>query len=159
VGRRMISQSALLEAAARQEQALPPAPQRHVLVSAAPLSDPVERTLLAWATISGAALVLEPDPQQLAATVGWVRPTIFAGSLAELEALRKVVATDDRRLARRISERLSGEGKRLPWGRLQAIVLRDAADAAAAAAATSFWRQRGVAVVGPTELGGMMPVV
>jgi hypothetical protein len=110
-------------------------PPRAVLVSCRPLADPGERALLAWATLAGAALVLEPDPASLVATAAWARPTLFAGTVAEIAALRRVVER---------GRRGSRGSRRLPLRRLRLLLPRgpDPLDPAEA----SFWQAHGVEI-------------
>jgi hypothetical protein len=133
-GPRTVSQAELMSWVARIESEVRPSPgAREVVVSCRPLAEPAERAWLAWATVAGAAVVLEQDPASLVATAAWARPTLFAGTAAELEELRRLVA-------RRRGDR------RLPLGRLRLLWLRgrDPVDKAA----LEFWRQRGVRVAG-----------
>jgi hypothetical protein len=133
-----------LVAAAEEIEALLPAGRRgrEILASCRPLSDPVERRLLAWATWSGAALLLEPERAAGAATAVWARPTLFHGDAAELAVLRRAV------------ERRRFFLPRLPFGRLHTILLRgDLPDAE-----REFWEERGVWVVVP-HCGAEPPAV
>jgi hypothetical protein len=102
--------------------------EREIVVLGGPLEDPLERTMMAWATLSGAAVVLEPDPALRAATAVWVRPTVFHGTLEEIADLRARVGK-----ARR---------GRLPFRRLRTVVVAGALAAEDAA----FWEERGVRV-------------
>lgn len=86
--------------------------------------------MLAWATLAGAAVVLEPDPALRVATAAWVRPTVFHGSAAEIVALRAWVEKE--------------RGKRLPFRRLRTVLVSGGGTLAAEDAA--FWRGRGVRV-------------
>jgi hypothetical protein len=103
--------------------------EREIVVLGGPLEDPLERTMMAWATLSGAAVVLEPAPSLRAATAAWVRPTVFHGTPAEIADLR----------AR------TGKGRkgRLPFRRLRAVL----ATGALPAEEEAFWRERGVRVL------------
>ena len=62
---------------------------RDILVSGRPLSDPAEHRLLAWATLTGAAILFEPDPAAYVPAAAWARPTVFQGTAAEIAALRR----------------------------------------------------------------------
>lgn len=104
-----------------------PQGRREIVVLGGPLEDPGERTMLAWATLAGAAVVLEPDPALRAATAAWVRPTVFHGSPEQIAQLRARVEKE--------------RGRRLPFGRLHTVIAsREIAEEAA------FWQGRGVRV-------------
>jgi len=107
-------------------------PRRDVLVLPRPLADPAGRRLAAWSLAAGAALVLEPDRVHLAATAAWVRPTVFAGDAAEIEALRALVD--------------AGRSRRrgLPLGRLHTVAVLGGE--ALPAAERAYWTGRGAAV-------------
>jgi hypothetical protein len=81
---------------------------------------------MAWATLSGAAAVLEPDPALRAATAAWVRPTVFHGTPGEIADLRA-------RAGR------AGKG-RLPFRRLRTVLVAGEIPEEEAA----WWRERGV---------------
>jgi hypothetical protein len=102
---------------------------REIVVLGGPLADPVERSMMAWAILAGAAVVLEPDPRLRAATAAWARPTLFHGTPGEIAELRA-----------RAGKARKG---RLPFRRLRTVlvkgVLPDEDEA--------FWRERGVRVV------------
>jgi hypothetical protein len=101
---------------------------RQIVVLGGPLEDPLERMMMAWATLAGAAVVLEPDPALRIATAAWVRPTVFHGTPGEITELRA-----------RLGKVRKG---RLPFRRLRTLlvvgVLPEGEEA--------FWRERGVAV-------------
>jgi acyl-CoA synthetase (AMP-forming)/AMP-acid ligase II len=101
---------------------------REIVVLGGALADPVERSMMAWATLTGAAVVLEPDPRLRAATAAWVRPTLFHGTPGEIADLRARVGKAQR--------------GRLPFRRLRAVlvvgVLPEEDEV--------FWRERGVKV-------------
>lgn len=99
---------------------------RQIVVLGGPLEDPLERTMMAWATLSGAAVVLEPEPALRAATAAWVRPTVFHGTPGEIADLRA-----------RAGKARKG---RLPFRRLRTVVVAGTLPAEEAA----FWRERGV---------------
>lgn len=122
-----------LVAAAEAIEALLPAGRsgREILVSCHPLSDPAERRLLAWATWTGAALLLEADRAAGPATALWARPTLFHGDANDLAALRRAVSR--RRLFR----------PRLPFGRLHTIF----PEGELPAEERSFWEERGVQAI------------
>lgn len=129
-----LSQADLLAAVQRiqDEIPLPPKPRREILVAGRSLFDPTDRALLAWATVAGAAVLLEPQPGARAATAAWARPTLFHGTAEEIASLR----------------RLAGSGRRwwcrtpgLPFGRLRVLFVTggDLPEEEAA-----FWKGRGV---------------
>ena len=129
----------LAAAAAAIADALPAPPggAREIFVLAIPPAEPAGRALLAWAVAAGAALLLEPAPGSLAGTAVWARPTVFAGTAADLAGLRQAVARWDRGLLR------GRRRARPPFGRLRAALIVGPPVAAADAA---FWDARGVAV-------------
>lgn len=86
----------------------PPPGRRDIVVLSGPWSEPVARSVLSWAIVTGAAVVLEPDPERRVATAAWARPTVFHGTAAEVGALCRV--------AKR-------KKKRPPFGRLRAVLL------------------------------------
>jgi hypothetical protein len=94
---------------------LPPSRRRDILVLDRPPGESRGRQLLGWAAAAGAAVLLEPESDRTAATVAWARPTVVAGSVAELTALgeRLLVLGSPARLHRR----------RAPLGRLRAVVV------------------------------------
>jgi hypothetical protein len=67
--------------------ALPPLPERPIWLTCGGLERPVERATAAAALAGGWAVVLEPGPAIHAATFAWARPTVLAGSTAELAEL------------------------------------------------------------------------
>jgi len=94
---------------------LPPSGRRDILVLDRPPGEAAGRLLLGWAAAVGAAVLLEPERDRTASTVAWARPTVVAGSVADLTALgeRLLVLAAPARLLRR----------RSPLGRLRAIVM------------------------------------
>lgn len=94
---------------------LRPSQRRDILVLDRPPGEARARILLAWAAATGAAVLLEPERDRTAATLAWARPTVVAGSPAELVALGEhlLVLGAPARLRRR----------RAPLGRLRAIVV------------------------------------
>jgi hypothetical protein len=112
-----------------------PSVEREIVVLSRSIEIPAERAMLAWATVAGAAVVLEPNPAFRVATAAWVRPTVFHGTAAELQALRTWVEKEKRGFLRR--------RPRLPFRRLRTILVTGSAlredDEA-------FWRGRGVRV-------------
>jgi hypothetical protein len=123
----------LAAAAERVGAAIGPALKKHreIVVLGGPLAEPAERALLTWATLSGAAVVLEPAPALRAATAAWARPTVFHGTPSEIADLRG-----------RVKER----GTRRPFRRLRTLLVTGGEGLAAAEAA--WWEGRGVGVRG-----------
>jgi hypothetical protein len=105
--------------------------EREIVVLGGPLEDPLERAMMAWATLSGAAVVLEPAPTLRAATAAWARPTVFHGTPAEIADLRARVG--------------KGRKGRLPFRRLRTVLVSGEISEEEA----GFWRQQGVGVVSP----------
>ncbi|HEY0553391.1 MAG TPA: hypothetical protein VGG20_03940 [Thermoanaerobaculia bacterium] len=103
---------------------------RPIVVLGGPLADPVERTMMAWATLAGAAVVLEPDPALRPAVAAWVRPTLFHGTPGEIADLR----------ARAGKVKMG----RLPFRRLETLLIKGTE--ALADADEAFWEERGVKV-------------
>lgn len=135
VGKTVLLQDALSAAAERLARDLPelPAKQRHILVLSGFAGDPAERHLLAWATVEGAALLLEPEPAHHVPTSVWARSTVFAGTAADRARLREAVERDESgfRIFRR----------RLPLGRLRAVL---GTDGEPPEDEERFWKERGV---------------
>jgi hypothetical protein len=118
----------LIAAGERLQHVLGASGDREIVVLGGTLADPVERSMMSWAILTGAALVLEPDPTLRMATAAWARPTLFHGTSAEIAELRA-----------RAGKARKG---RLPFRRLRTLlVVGDLPDEEAA-----FWRERGVAV-------------
>lgn len=101
---------------------------REIVVLGGPLADPVERRMMAWATLAGAAVVLEPDPALRMATAAWARPTVFHGAPGEIAELRA-----------RAGKARKG---RLPFRRLRTLLVVGELPEEEKA----FWQKRGVAV-------------
>jgi hypothetical protein len=108
--------------------------EREIVVLGGPLADPLERTMMAWATLSGAAVVLEPDPALRTATAAWARPTVFHGAPAEIADLRERAGKPRR--------------GRLPFRRLRTVVVSGEIPETEAA----LWRERGVRILTPPRL-------
>lgn len=88
---------------------------RDVVVVHGPAADIVAAVMAGWCVRTGAALMFEPDPARWPLALVWARPTIVAGSAADLD-----------RLAERL-QRLEREPRRLrrrlgPLGRARAMV-------------------------------------
>jgi len=113
---------------------------REIVVLGGPLERPEERAMLSWATLAGAAVILEPDPALRVATAAWVRPTVFHGTAAELARLRTWVEEEGKGLLRR--------GPGLPFRRLRTVLATEEMSEEE----RGFWEERGVRV-------GRVPVV
>ena len=66
---------------------LAPSRRRDILVLDRPPAEAGELAVLDWVAATGAALVLEADRDRGAQTVVWARPTVVAGTPADLGAL------------------------------------------------------------------------
>lgn len=84
--------------------------------------------MLSWATVTGAAVALEPEPGLRIATTAWVRPTVFHGTAEEIAALRAWVEKGRRR-------------RGLPFGRLRTVLV---AGEELGRKEAAFWSGRGV---------------
>ncbi|HSS78206.1 MAG TPA: hypothetical protein VLV54_15855 [Thermoanaerobaculia bacterium] len=105
------------------------AEEREIVVLGGSLEMPEERAMLTWATVTGAAVALEPSPELRIATAAWVRPTVFHGTAEEIAVLRAWTA--------------KGKRKRgLPFGRLRTILVAGGEDLESTEA--EFWRNWGV---------------
>ena len=102
---------------------------REIVVLGGALDGAVERTMLSWATLAGAAVVLEPDPALRPATAAWVRPTVFHGTPEEIADLRARV----------------GRRRGRPFRRLRTVLVAGSLPAEDEV----FWRERGVKVASP----------
>jgi hypothetical protein len=118
----------LVAAGERLREVIPIQKKREIVVLGGSLQDPVERTMLAWATLAGAAIVLEPNPALRAATAAWARPTVFHGSPGQIAELRTHVAKVRK--------------WRLPFRRLRTVLV----SGEMAAEDQAFWREQGVRV-------------
>jgi hypothetical protein len=116
-------------AAERLQREIGETGKREIVVLGGPLEDPLERMMMAWATLTGAAVVLEPDPALRIATAAWARPTVFHGTPGEIADLRARVG--------------KGRKGRLPFRRLRALV----AAGEIAEEEAELWRGRGVRVL------------
>ncbi len=122
---------------------LPPPSDRDVLVFCASFADGTGRLLLTWAQVSGASVVLEPEPEAWLATSTWVRPTLLAGTAPEI--LRFHAALGASPLRRRWWRR----GLGAPIDRLRAVVVLGAQ--ALPAAEIAFWQGLDVQVLALDE--------
>jgi hypothetical protein len=109
---------------------------REIVVLSGPLERREERAMLSWATMAGAAVVLEPDPVLRVATAAWVRPTVFHGTAEEIAGLRQWVEKEGRGWLRRKTG--------LPFRRLRVVLVAGAEEISSEAA--DFWGRRGVRV-------------
>ncbi len=120
-------------------------PRREIALASFDLAEADGRTILSWALLSGAALVLEPDPRSLGGVAAWARPTLVAGPLRGLEALEQTGRRlEERRLAR-WARRLGRRAPGRPFGRLRTVVLLGTGRLGAAS--LSYWLERKVGVV------------
>ena len=103
-----LSQADLIALADRIQAQIPPPskPARDILVAGRSLADFEDRAVLAWATLTGAAILLPPTPESRVATAAWARVTVFHGTETEIAALRAATET--------------GSGRR--FGRLRAVL-------------------------------------
>jgi hypothetical protein len=133
----VLSQGDLSAAAARLGREIPEPGEgrRHVLVLGGFAGDPAERSLLAWATAAGAALLLEPEPAYYVQTAVWARPTVFAGTAADLVRLRAAAERDE------AGFRIFRRRRRLPFGRLRAVLVTEGE---LPPEESAFWGERGV---------------
>lgn len=96
------------------------------------------RSVLAWATLAGAAVLFEPCRASLLASVRWARPTVLLASAAvRAELLEQLLEARHRRLGSWRLNRLKG--------RLRAVVREELEDGAAEE--RSRWEAVGVALV------------
>jgi hypothetical protein len=134
VGEDQVSSEELTVAAERLE--IPePAGERDIVVLGGFAGSWPERLLLSWATVTGAALLCEPDAPSFVQTAIWARVTVFAGTAADLVRLRASLERDE------AGFRIFRRGQRPPLGRLRAVVVTegDLPDEERA-----FWAERGV---------------
>jgi hypothetical protein len=109
--------------------------EREIVVLGGPLERPEERAMLSWATVTGAAVALEPAPGLRIATAAWVRPTVFHGTPEEIIALRARVKKAGSGMLRR---------RRLPFGRLRTVLV--AGGEGLREEETALWQELGVRV-------------
>lgn len=101
--------------------------KREIVVLGGPLEEAAERAMLSWATVTGAAVVLEPNPEARVATAAWVRPTVFHGTPVEIAGLRAWAEKEKK--------------KGLPFRRLRTILVTGPEGLPSEEEA--FWRGRG----------------
>ena len=133
-----LSAADLIALAGRIQELIEPIGKRDIVVLGGPLEDPDERAMLSWATLAGAAVVLEPNPALRLATAAWARPTIFHGTADELTALRQWVEKEKSRWLRR--------SPRLPFRRLRTVLVTG--PEALGQEEKEFWEGRWVRVAG-----------
>jgi len=131
-----LSAAELIAMAEQLQKQIGSTSRRDIVVLSGPLEIPEERAMLAWATLAGAAVVLEPNPALRVATAAWVRPTVFHGTAAELAALRGWAEKERKVWLRR--------GPRLPFRRLRSVLVTG--PEALRAEEEAFWRERGVRI-------------
>jgi hypothetical protein len=128
----------LADAADRISRLLPSGDRREILVLGGALEEPATRALLSWATVAGAALLLEEEAVNVLGTAVWARPTVFAGTVDETTRLRRAAERHDRGWPRRW--RRPG----LPLDRLHSVLVTGSGPLPQED--EDFWRRRGVAV-------------
>ena len=132
---REVGQEELVAAAERMQESIGGEGREIVVAGRSPERWP-DRVLFAWATLSGAALLLAPDPASLVASAIWARPTVFQGTPAELKALRLAVEQEKAPFWDRREDRL-------PFGRLRVVLCEELAEEE-----RRFWEGRGVRTPG-----------
>ena len=109
---------------------------REIAVLSGPLERWEERAMLSWATMAGAAVVLEPNPAHRIATAAWVRPTVFHGTAEEISGLRQWVEKEGKGWFR--------QKPGLPFRRLRVVLVVGADEVSSEEA--DFWSGRGARV-------------
>jgi hypothetical protein len=133
-----LTDSALAQAAEAISRELPARSGREILVLGGALDAPATRALLSWATVEGAALLLEHDPGSLVGSAVWARPTLFAGAAAEIAGLRRAAERQEKGWLNRLRKQ-----RRRPFSRLHTVL---STDASLPPEDAIFWRDRGVNV-------------
>jgi len=128
----------LAQAAEALSRELPQKPGREILVLGGALDDPATRALLSWATVAGAALLLEHDAGSVVGSAVWARPTLLAGAAEEIAGLRRAAERQEQGWLRRLREQ-----KQRPFGRLHTVF---STDVSLPPEEADFWRGRGVGV-------------
>ena len=128
---REVSQEDLVAEAERWQERIGGKGREIVVAGRSPERRP-DRALFSWAMLSGAVLLLAPDPSSLVGSAIWARPTVFQGTPAELKALRVAVEQEKRPFWDRKPDRL-------PFGRLRVVLCEDLAEDE-----RRFWEGRGV---------------
>jgi hypothetical protein len=114
-------------------------PARDVVLLAGDFRDAHSRLLLTWATLSGAALLLEPDARLGPAAARWARPTLLWETAAELARWQREAAPSGRWQRRR------GCPFQPPLDRLRGVVVLGPDPLPEVA--ENFWRRAGVTVL------------
>ncbi|HEX2254834.1 MAG TPA: hypothetical protein VHQ65_16335 [Thermoanaerobaculia bacterium] len=144
-----VSAGELAASAAALEEAIAAAgplrrPEREIVVAGPDLADPVERRILAWSLLQGAAVLLEPSALGRPGTAAWARPTVFHGTADELEFLFAEAEQHDREgfagLLRRLGHAPTPD---LPFRRLHTLLTHPVPHQEA-------WERRGVRWVDPS---------
>lgn len=137
VGETVLSQGDLIAAAERLGREIPAQERgrRDVVVLARTPESRVERDLLSWVTVTGTAVLFEPDPGGYVPTAVWARVTVFAGTAADLVQFRAAAEEGESGF------RVFGRRRRRPFGRLRAVL---ATDGEMPEEQEAFWRERGV---------------
>lgn len=128
----------LAQAAEALSRELPERLEREILVLGGSPDDPATRALLSWATVAGAALLLEHDPGSVLGSAVWARPTLFAGAAEEIAGLRRAAERQEGGWLRRLRKQ-----PRQPFSRLHTVF---STDLPLPAEEEIFWRERGVKV-------------
>ena len=128
----------LIAMANRLQELIAPSRGSEIVVLSGSIEDPDERAMLSWATLAGAAVVLEPNPALRVATAAWTRPTVFHGTAAELAVLRDWAVREKRGWLRRSPRR--------PFRRLRTVLVTG--PEALGQEEKEFWEGRGVRVAG-----------
>ena len=142
----VLAQGDLAAAADRLGREIPELPEgrRHILILSGFAGDPAERSLLAWATMAEAAVLLEPEPAHHVPTAVWARPTLFAGTAADLVRLREAAERDESGF------KIFRRRRRLPFGRLRAVLVTEGE---LPEEERAFWEERGVFAAERQERG------
>ncbi len=143
-----------LHAAARGTRVPGLGVRRQIVVAGTPLGEVGGRLIAAWATIAGAALVLDADPGRRRGTMVWARPTALYADAGELAWLRREAAggAEGRRRRQRFAP---GAGQpRRPFDRLRTVFQAGAPDPDDVA----FWEERGARLLQLPGLDGGSPV-
>ena len=135
VGEVMASSEELVVAAERLDISKLAVGQRDVMVLGGFAGSWPERLLLSWATVTGAALLFEPDAPSFVQTAIWARVTVFAGTAADLVLLRVSLERDE------AGFRIFRRRPRPPLGRLRAVVVTESD---LPEEERAFWAERGV---------------
>jgi hypothetical protein len=128
--------------------------RRQIVVAGMPLGDVGGRLIAAWATIAGAALVLDGDPGRRRGAMVWARPTALFADAGELAWLRREAAGGAGvRRRRRWFAPGAGEPRR-PFDRLRTVFQAGPPDPDDVA----FWGKRGARLLQLPGLDGGSPV-